>query len=121
VPLNSINVMVGALALGIAQDDTIHFVTHWRDKVRGGHSSLAALQDTFEVKSRPIIWTTVILVGVFALFGLSSFPPVVQFGLLLAGAFVAAQVSLLLFLPAWLAGRPVAATPRADETARGRN
>jgi uncharacterized protein len=105
VPLNSINIMVGALALGIAQDDTVHFITHWRDRIGAGDSSRAALRDTFAVKGRPIIWTTVILVGVFALFGLSSFPPVVQFGLLLAGAFVAAQVSVLLFLPAWLAGR----------------
>lgn len=105
VPLNSINLMVGALALGIAQDDTVHFITHWRERIRVGDSPWAALCDTFAVKGRPIIWTTVILVGVFALFGLSSFPPVVQFGLLLAGAFVAAQVSVLLFLPAWLAGR----------------
>lgn len=105
VPLNSINLMVGALALGIAQDDTVHFITHWRERIRAGDSCGAALCDTFAVKGRPIIWTTVILVGVFALFGLSSFPPVVQFGLLLAGAFVAAQVSVLLFLPACLAGR----------------
>ncbi len=115
VPLNSINVLVGALALGIAQDDTIHFITHWREQVRAGRPTNEALQDTLEVKGRPIIWTTVILVGVFGLFGLSSFPPVVQFGLLLSGAFVLAQGSLLVVLPAWLmgsrGGREVAAKP----------
>jgi predicted RND superfamily exporter protein len=54
------------------------------------------------MKGRPIVWTTVVLVAGLGLFGLSSFPPVVQFGLLLAGAFVAAQISLLLLLPAVL-------------------
>jgi hypothetical protein len=102
VPLNSINVMVGALALGIAQDDIVHFVTHWRMARRAGLPSEAALELTLRVKGRPIVWTSVILVAVFGLFALSGFPPVVQFGLLLAGAFVAAQAALLLFLPVGL-------------------
>lgn len=114
VPLNSINVLVGALALGIAQDDTIHFITHWREQVRAGRTPGDALEDTLRVKGRPIIWTTVILVAVFGLFGLSSFPPVVQFGWLLSGAFILAQGSLLVVLPAWLMG----STGRREVTAK---
>jgi predicted RND superfamily exporter protein len=102
VPLNSITVMVGAIALGVVEDDTVHFLTHWRDRRRAGVSARAALHETLRVKGPPILWTTVVLVGVFALFGFSSFPPVVHFGLLLAGAFVAAQLTLLAVLPAWL-------------------
>ncbi len=104
VPLNSITVMVGAIALGVAEDDTVHFLTHWRDARRRGFSPVDAVRDTLRVKGPPIFWTTVILVAVFALFLLSSFPPVVHFGLLLAGAFVAAQIAVLVLLPAWLAG-----------------
>jgi predicted RND superfamily exporter protein len=101
-PLNSITVMMGAIALGIVEDDTIHFITHWRTQRRAGADPEAALRDTLMVKGRPILATTAILVAVFALFGLSSFPPVHQFGLLLAGAFVAAQVAVLVWLPALL-------------------
>jgi hypothetical protein len=102
VPLNSITVMVGAIALGVVEDDTVHFLTHWQTRRREGLAIRAALEDTLRVKGPPILWTTVVLVGVFALFGLSSFPPVVQFGLLLAAAFIAAQGTLLAVLPAWL-------------------
>lgn len=104
VPLNSITVMVGAIALGVAVDDTVHFLTHWQETRRRGLSPVDAVRETLRVKGPPIFWTTVILVAVFALFLLSSFPPVVQFGLLLAGAFAAAQIAVLALLPAWLVG-----------------
>jgi predicted RND superfamily exporter protein len=102
IPLNSITVMVGAIALGVVEDDTVHFLTCWRERRAAGVPVALALRETLEVKGRPILWTTVVLVGVFALFALSSFPPVVHFGLLLAGAFVVAQLTLLAVLPAWL-------------------
>jgi hypothetical protein len=102
VPLNSITVMVGAIALGLVEDDTVHFLTHWRQARAAGLPANDAVTDTLRVKGRPILWSTVILVLVCALFAVAAFPPVRQFGLLLAAAFVAAQVSLLLLLPAWL-------------------
>ncbi len=104
LPLNSITVMVGAVALGIVEDDTVHFLTHWREERRAGRSPAEAVRETLRVKGPPIIWTTVILVAVLGLFTLSSFPPVVHFGLLLAGTFVAAQASVLVLVPAWLSG-----------------
>ncbi len=102
VPLNSITVMVGALALGVAVDDTVHLLTHWQMSRRRGHSPSAAVRAALEVKGPPIFWTTVILVAVLALVAGASFPPVMQFGLLLSGALLAALVMVLMALPAWL-------------------
>jgi predicted RND superfamily exporter protein len=102
VPLNSVTIMVAAIALGIAVDDTIHFITHWRDERARGADAGEAVRRTLAVKGRPIVATTAILVGMVAVFWVSSFPPAVQFGLLLAVGLAGALVAALVLLPAWL-------------------
>ncbi|MBK9139355.1 MAG: MMPL family transporter [Verrucomicrobia bacterium] len=102
LPLNSITVMVGAISLGIAVDDSIHFLTHWRECRRAGRSREAALRETLALKGRTLVWTSLILIGVCAVFWCSSFPPVRAFGLLSAAAFAAALASVLMLLPALL-------------------
>jgi len=105
VPLNSVTIMVAAIALGIAVDDTIHFITHWREEMVGGASARGAVRQAMVVKGRPIVATTAILVGMMGVFWVSSFPPVVHFGLLLAVGLVGALVAALVLLPAWLGRR----------------
>ncbi len=102
VPLNAITIMVAAVAFGIAVDDTIHFITHWRMARARGLDGNAALKETLEVKCRPIVCTTVILGGILCVFAFASFPPVVHFGLLLAAGLAGALVAALGLLPAWL-------------------
>ena len=99
VTLNSVTAMVAAISLGIAVDDSVHFLTHWRQARRAGRSTEEALAESLQVKARPIISSSLVLLGVFLVFRLSSFPPVEDFGLLAAGAFAAALVSVLLLLP----------------------
>ena len=102
VPLNAITIMVAAVAFGIAVDDTIHFITHWRMARDQGMNPVAALSETMGVKCRPIVCTTAVLAGILCVFGFSSFPPVVHFGLLLAAGLVGALLAALVLLPAWL-------------------
>ncbi|MBM3834705.1 MAG: hypothetical protein FJ403_15825 [Verrucomicrobia bacterium] len=102
IPLNSITIMVAAICLGIAVDDSIHFITNWRDERRRAHSREDAIRQTFRVKGRPIVYTSVILIAIFSIFWFSSFPPVVHFGLLSAIAYVGALITVLFFLPAVL-------------------
>lgn len=108
VPLNSITVMVGAISLGIAVDDSIHFLTHWRELRRAGVPPDEAMRRTLERKGRAIVWTSVILIGVCSVFWFSSFPPVRDFGILSAAAFAAALGSVLVLLPALLGARSLA-------------
>ncbi len=103
VPLNSITLMVAAITLGIAVDDSIHFITHWRGCRAAGSNNLEALLDSFQVKTRPIISTSAILILLLSVFWLSSFPPVVHFGILSATALIGALVGTLFLLPSLLA------------------
>jgi len=102
VPLNSITIMVAAIALGVAVDDTIHFITHWRDERQAGASPAEATRSALRVKGRPIVATTIILVGMMMVFWVSVFPPVVHFGLLLAVGLAGALLAAMVLLPVWL-------------------
>ena len=95
--------MVAAIAFGIAVDDTIHFITHWRDERRRGVGAREAVLNTLRVKGRPIVCTTIILVGIMCVFFLTSFPPAVAFGWLSAIGFAGALVAALGLLPLALA------------------
>jgi hypothetical protein len=101
VPLNSITIMVGAIAFGIAVDDSVHFLTYFRElKKNRGMNTRDALVEAFHVKGRPIFFTSIMLVAIFLSLSLSSFPPVRHFGVLGAMAFIGALISIFLLIPA---------------------
>mgnify|MGYP001265159953 FL=1 len=102
VPLNSVTVMVGALALGIGIDDTVHIITHWLSMKRQGASENEALTKTLEVKGPAILCTSLILIGFSLSLLWMSFPPVTHFGWLTAMAYIAALGNALWILPSFL-------------------
>ena len=102
VPLNSITVMVGAVVLGIAVDDSIHLLSYWtaiRSKVPDAQ---LAMRMTLERKLVPMLCTTAVLVSGLSLLLFSSFPPVADFGELSVVALLVALGSTLLGAPAAL-------------------
>ncbi len=102
IPLNSITILVCAVSLGIAADDSVHLLTAWRERRRAGLSPGEALRATVLVVSRPIVFTSCILVSVLLLFSMSSFPPVRHFGLLSSAGLASAVLAVLSYLPAML-------------------
>lgn len=99
LPLNSITVMVAALMLGIAVDDSIHFLSHYRSLERETPDAAhAALSD----KLAPMACTTSVLVALLGLFVLSRFPPIADFGALMGAALVTALASSVLLLPSMI-------------------
>lgn len=99
IPLNSITVMTAALAFGIAVDDTVHFVTQWLEARRNGINQWEATSRAIRIKARPIVCTSLVLGGIFALLAATSFPPVKHFGSLTACAFALALISVFVLLP----------------------
>ena len=105
LPLNSVTVMVAAIALSVAVDDSVHFITWWRDERSRGSDPLAALGSAFRIKGPPVLGTSLILAAVFGLFQVFSFPPVRHFGALSSAAFIGALLASLALLPALLPRR----------------
>ncbi len=61
-----------------------------------------ALASAIQIKSRPMIFSSLVLGGIFALLATTSFPPVQHFGSLSALAFGLAIGAVFIFLPAAL-------------------
>ena len=100
--LNASNVIVFAIGLGIAVDNTIHFLARYREELAGDGSIPEAVQRTFLGAGRAILLTSLlILLGLSTLHG-SEFVPTRRFAELTSVTMVAALIGDLFLLPACL-------------------
>ncbi len=99
VPLNSGSAMVASIALGIALNDTIHFVMHYHRRRAMGETADESLADTFAALGRPLVMTSVVNCLGFGVFLLSDFRPMFHFGMLASISMVAALVGDVVLLP----------------------
>jgi hypothetical protein len=102
IPLDHGTAMVAAIALGICVDDTLHFMVRYHDHTRAGARPALALRDTVAHELTPIVTTSLALAAGFAVFLLSSFPPVERFGALSALVMLLALVSTFVLTPLML-------------------
>lgn len=100
IPLDTGTALIAAVALGIAVDDTIHFLTEYQRMRAQGIAAPKVLASVFEIKGRAIISSSLILCLGFGVNMLSRFVPVINFGLLCAIIMVTAVISDLVLLPA---------------------
>jgi predicted RND superfamily exporter protein len=92
----------GAIIIGVAVDDTIHFLVKYREARRRGDDLEAALAYVMHYAGSAIIFTTLILSTAFLIFVFSQFLPNVHFGIVTAIALIIAVLVDLLMLPAVL-------------------
>jgi diguanylate cyclase (GGDEF)-like protein len=102
IPLDSGTTMVAVIALGIAVDDTIHFLSRYHFCTRGTDDVEKALLSTIMHEATPITTTSIALAIGFATLTLSSFQPVVYFGALSALVMVLAMFSTFVLTPVLL-------------------
>ncbi len=81
-PLRIVSVLTFSLCLGIAVDDTIHFLVRYHQERQLGLDPRAAILRTVRVVGTALMMTTVILVGGFAVVLISEVPPLREFSLL---------------------------------------
>ena len=96
--------MTASIGLGIAVDNTVHFLAWFRRAVSQGRSNVQAVRTAYLRCGNAIVRTTVICGTGLILFGLSSFGPARQFGLATCWLLAAALAGDLLLLPALLVG-----------------
>lgn len=94
--------IVSTVCLGIAVDDTIHFVSSYKQYRNSGLSPLDAITETFLITGKALVVTTVLLVVGFGAFVFGEFVPNRNFGMLCSMVLALALLTDLLFLPALL-------------------
>jgi len=107
VELNLATSIIGAVALGIAVDDTIHYMSVLNRVVKTTPTQLAALVETMRIVGRPVVATSFTLIAGFSVMLVSSFGLISTFGWLSAMTMAVALVTNLVLLPALLATVPV--------------
>lgn len=104
IPIEIGSVMTASVALGIAVDDTIHFLTWYRRGFKIGKSRFKSIQYAFNHCAKAMIDTTLICGLGVAPFLFSDFMPTVRFSRLMVILLTTALVGDLILLPAILAG-----------------
>jgi hypothetical protein len=96
--------MTASVALGVAVDDTIHFVSWFRRGLSVGLSRHDAAIEAYERCATAMVQTTLIAGLGLAVFAFSTFTPTQQFGYLMVTILAAALIGDLVLLPALLVG-----------------
>ena len=94
--------IAGAIIIGVAVDDSIHFLVKYFDARKRGLHMAETFDEVLHHAGRAIIFTTVVLSLSFSIFVFSAFTPNQNFGLVTAVALFLALIIDLLLLPALL-------------------
>jgi len=97
IPLNVGTSMIAAIALGIAVDDTVHFMVHYSRELNEVHDQEAATYRTLAALGRPIIYSSLALAAGFAILVYSNFIPTIYFGALSAVIMIVAMITEITF------------------------
>ena len=96
--------MTASVAMGVAVDDTIHFLSWFRTNLDRGMDRIDAVIETYRRVGPAMTQTTIVGgLGLFV-FALSTFTPTQRFGTLMLVMLATALVGDLILLPALLAG-----------------
>ncbi|GAB4011742.1 MAG: MMPL family transporter [Bdellovibrio sp.] len=94
--------LVYAVSLGIAVDDTIHFVANYKVYRDSGLTPYQACEEIFKVTGKALVITTILLVVGFGSFIFADFVPNHSFGVLCSIILVMALANDIILLPALL-------------------
>ncbi len=98
---------IASIVLGLAVDDTIHIMTRLSAEARRTSDQREALMRALCTVGKPTLYYSLLVFLGFLSFGLSTFVPIQEFGLLSATTIVFGVLAELALLPALLTTTPV--------------
>ncbi|MBC8258743.1 MAG: MMPL family transporter [SAR324 cluster bacterium] len=99
ISLDTDTLLVAPITIGIAVDDTIHFLTHYRTEVSKHGNIKEGIIKAFRETGQAIAFTSIILSIGFLIFLMSSHQGLSNFGIMSAIAFFSALFADLFLLP----------------------
>ena len=98
-PLDIITIMNIPMIIGIAVDDTVHYIIHFKQEFEKCHSYRVANRETFGKVGKAIIFTSVILTIGFSIFGLSVVKSMIHLAVLSSAGILSALAADLFITP----------------------
>ena len=102
ITLRLSTVVIFAICLGMAVDDTIHYLTRFREELGRTGDYVLSMYTTLRTAGRAILLTTSIMIAGFLVFLSSGFKATQDFGLLTSVALTSSMLGSLIFLPSAL-------------------
>ena len=99
IPLDLMTITIAAISVGIAVDDTIHYVHRFTDEYHATQDYSKALHNSATSIGKAMYYTTLVITVGFMILVFSNFVPTVYFGMLTGVAMVSALVGDLVLLP----------------------
>ena len=99
IPLDMMTITIAAISVGIAVDDTIHYIHRFKREFELDRSYIKSLHRCHESIGHAMYYTSVTIIMGFSILVLSSFIPSIYFGLLTGLAMLIALLASLTLLP----------------------
>jgi len=99
LPLDIMTITVAAISVGMAVDNTIHYMYRYKKEVKNTKDALTAINFTHINLGRALFYTAATISVGFSILSLSNFFPTVLFGLFTSMALIISFVSSLTLLP----------------------
>ena len=99
IPLDIMTITVAAISVGMAVDNTIHYIYRYKKELKVTNSGQNALKNAHATTGRAIFYTASTIAAGFCILSLSNFFPTILFGLFTSIAMILAFVSSLTLLP----------------------
>ncbi len=100
IPLDMLTLMVSSIVIGVGVDDAIHYNIHFKKNLKLCCKIEKAIELTHMEAGRPILHTTISIVGGLLFLMLSNFLGIVYFGLLICFSLTFTMLGTLILLPA---------------------
>jgi len=104
IPLDIMTITIAAIVIGIAVDNTIHYIHRFTEEFKVDHDYWATVKRCHGSIGHAMYYTTMTITLGFAILALSSFIPTIYFGLLTGFSMLVALLADLALLPLLLVG-----------------
>ncbi|MBU2864741.1 MMPL family transporter [Reinekea forsetii] len=99
IPLDIMTITVASITIGIAVDNTIHYIVRYKLELARDGNYVAAIRRSHQSIGKAIFYTSITIIMGFSILMLSNFKPTIYFGVLTALAMAVALLGSLTLLP----------------------
>ena len=99
IPLDMMTITIAAITIGIAVDDTIHYIYRFQEEFPHKRNYKDCVEICHASIGRAIYYTSITVTVGFSILALSNFIPTIYFGLLTGLAMIVALLNNLTLLP----------------------
>ena len=102
IPLDIMTITIAAISIGIAVDNTIHYIYRYKENSKLDNKNDIIIGKTHLTVGNAVLITSIAITAGFLTLCLSSFVPTVYFGLFTSFAMIFAMIGVLITLPSIL-------------------